>query len=80
MRERVAAYEGLISELLIHGIGILDFCYQRFSIDLGKAEATAFRIAYGIEPKRFLPHYASWNIIPNSDGSSELSITFPSFD
>jgi len=80
MRERVTAFERLISELLFHGIGMLDYSYSSFRIDLGKAEATAFKIAYKWEPRRFLPDYASCHIIPNCDGSNELSLSFPAFE
>jgi hypothetical protein len=80
MHERVAAFEQLISQIFLCGIGMLDYSYEDFKIELGKAEATAFEIAYRIEPKRFLPNYAKCSLLPFADGTKEICLSYPEFD
>ena len=76
MEERVAAFEELISQVLRLGAELLDFDYENFSLELDRPGCAAFLIAFGIEPRRFLPAYARHWVSNPSERTRALHLEF----
>lgn len=78
-RERVAAFEKMISIMLRMGLKLLDFNYNQFCVELPHDDALEFEALYKVKGATIIPEYARCYFLPNEDGSKEVSLSFPEF-